>query len=63
LARRYLRASSYPDYSNVVALNYSDRIKKDETYYFGIYLSREGNSVIIEDVQIVQDFDNRMDWI
>lgn len=60
LARRYLRASSYPGYSNVAVLDNPSRIEKDETYYFGIYLGRECNSVMIEDVQIVQDFDNRM---
>ena len=55
-----MRIACLPDYALVAEFNDKSKITNDKDFVFAFYTTGNKNSVIIEDIEVVNDFDQKM---
>jgi len=55
-----MRIACLPDYDLVAEIDDKSKITKDTDYVFAFFTSGTRNSLIIEDIEVVNEFDKKM---
>ena len=60
LSKKFMRIACLPDYDLVAEINDKSKITKDTDYVFAFFNFEDENSLILEDIEVVNEFDQKM---
>jgi len=60
LSKKFIRIASLPNYDLVAEFDDKSKITNDKDYVFAFSTIGDKNSVIFEDIEVVNEFDRKM---